>query len=376
MKRMRRIGEGKAVKNRDVSAFCALFGSYGQRIFATLLQIGRGRGIISLRHKKGMPRTRENGMVSSELRAVLGDVYEKTGVEVFLEPQGGEETEFDFVIAGGAVKGYLRGTGEETEKLAKLVAYHVAACERQPFLGKREELRSVLTGADGSWRAYRFMNNFGIADGTCYALEVVCDRLPAEALFHIERCVNEDRDDAVPMDEGRIAVVRFSGEEGSPYEFASFLSQSLYEELGVRASIGVGCDVKSFREIASSYAQAVTAVRMSTLFHGEGEVHTYREYLLVRMIGDVPKSRLKDYMEQFRIGGAEIFGDAEMVQTAEAFLACSLNISETSRTLYLHRNTLIYRLDKIERATGLNIRKFSDAVTFRVITILYKLLQT
>ena len=53
-----------------------------------------------------------------------------------------------------------------------------------------------------------------------------------------------------------------------------------------------------------------------------------------------------------------------------------LNISETSRNLYMHRNTLSYRLDKIERATGLNIRKFSDAVTFRTITILYKLLDS
>ncbi|MDE5897076.1 MAG: helix-turn-helix domain-containing protein, partial [Clostridia bacterium] len=66
---------------------------------------------------------------------------------------------------------------------------------------------------------------------------------------------------------------------------------------------------------------------------------------------------------------------AEMSGTAEAFLECSLNLSETSRNLFLHRNTLTYRLDKIERVTGLNIRKFSDAVTFRVITILYRLLQ-
>ena len=64
-----------------------------------------------------------------------------------------------------------------------------------------------------------------------------------------------------------------------------------------------------------------------------------------------------------------------MALTAEEFLESSLNISETSRNLFMHRNTLTYRLDKIERATGLNIRKFSDAVTFRVITILYKLLK-
>jgi carbohydrate diacid regulator len=63
-----------------------------------------------------------------------------------------------------------------------------------------------------------------------------------------------------------------------------------------------------------------------------------------------------------------------MVLTAEEFLDSSLNVSETARKLYLHRNTLIYRLDKLEKETGLNIRQFSDAITFRLITILSKLL--
>ena len=71
----------------------------------------------------------------------------------------------------------------------------------------------------------------------------------------------------------------------------------------------------------------------------------------------------------------EVFEDQEMVTTAEEFLDNSLNVSETSRKLYLHRNTLTYRLDKIEKNTGLNIRKFSDAVTFRLITILSKLVK-
>ena len=71
----------------------------------------------------------------------------------------------------------------------------------------------------------------------------------------------------------------------------------------------------------------------------------------------------------------EIFSDSEMTDTAEEFLENSLNVSETSRKLYLHRNTLTYRLDKIEKSTGLNIRRFSDAVIFRLITILSKLVR-
>jgi len=64
------------------------------------------------------------------------------------------------------------------------------------------------------------------------------------------------------------------------------------------------------------------------------------------------------------------------METAEQFMLGSLNISETARVMYMHRNTLIYRLDKIEKATGLNLRLFSDAMTFRLLSMLYKLQKT
>ena len=72
---------------------------------------------------------------------------------------------------------------------------------------------------------------------------------------------------------------------------------------------------------------------------------------------------------------SNIFEDNEMIETAEEFLDNNLNVSETSRKLYLHRNTLTYRLDKIAGETGLDVRKFSDAVTFRLITMIKKLLK-
>jgi len=105
-------------------------------------------------------------------------------------------------------------------------------------------------------------------------------------------------------------------------------------------------------------------------------VHSYREFLLVKMLEDIPESKLAEYLAELSDDRFnEIFEDEEMLSTAECFLQHDLNVSETSRNLYMHRNTLLYRLDKIEKATGLNIRAFSDAVSFRVLTILYKLLK-
>ena len=94
------------------------------------------------------------------------------------------------------------------------------------------------------------------------------------------------------------------------------------------------------------------------------------------MLEDIPEGKLGDYLSVLLDKEAkELLRDEEMVNTAEEFLENSLNVSETSRNLFMHRNTLMYRLDKIERVMGLNLRKFSDAVTFRIITILFKLVK-
>ncbi len=314
----------------------------------------------------------------TELKKVLADLGEKTGVEVRLAPRGGEETAFSLAYRGEAVKAWLGGSGETALREARLVQYLVENADSHTLIPPKEEaLRTILLGEGGGWYAFRFMTKFNLADGVCVAVDVVPDKRVAEAYAQIERTVSDTQDMAVRMDDTRIAVVHFADGEQSAYEFGVFLRNSLYEELGIRASVGTGCEVRSFSEIARSYLQAVTAVRVSAIFKGEGEVHSYREYLLVKLLEDLPKSRMQEYLDQFRAADAEeVFEDEEMTETAEAFLESSLNVSETSRNLFMHRNTLMYRLDKIERVTGLNIRKFSDAVTFRILSVLYKLLQT
>ena len=105
-------------------------------------------------------------------------------------------------------------------------------------------------------------------------------------------------------------------------------------------------------------------------------VYSYKEYVMVKMLSDIPKDSLAEYFDALLDKSSiSILKDEELMNTADVFMKNSLNISETSRSMYMHRNTLIYRLDKIENATGLNIRHFSDALTFRLITVLNKLIK-
>lgn len=313
--------------------------------------------------------------MQNRLTRIFSDIREKTGVGVRQKPNpdGGEETRFTVEYLGTRTEAYIDGGEAETEKLRALVKYLVE--NAAPEGDRRDSLKSVLLGEGGDSYAFRFMTKFSLADAPCFAVDIVPEKKLQTVATHIGQCLDEDM--SAVMDGTRIAVVRFSREGQTAYEFGQFLSRTVYEEIGVRASVGIGMEVKSFSEIAASYQQAVTATRMSALFREKGDVHTYGEYLLARMIEDVPKPKLNEYLKQFRVGNAaEIFKESELAETAEQFLENSLNVSETARNLFLHRNTLGYRLDKIERTTGLDIRKFSDAVTFRVISILYRLLQS
>lgn len=304
------------------------------------------------------------------LGKVLKDLYEKTGVNAYLTPKGGEETAFEAEWNGRTVQLYLEGSAELE---AKLIAYLLS--ETGPAVTGTEQLKSVLFGEGGKVQAFRYLSAHGIADGPCFAAEVVPAKRVKDAFEHIGHCL-EGSGRAIFTEEGRIGVVKFLEDGQSPIEFARFLSQSLYEEAGIRARVGVGCEMGSFGEISVSYAQAASALRMGEMLGDKGDVHSYREYLLVRMLSDVPREKIRESLSRFRIGGEEeVFGDEELFGTAEAFLESDLNLSETSRALFIHRNTLSYRLDKIERLTGLNIRKFPDAVTFRVITVLLKLIK-
>lgn len=305
------------------------------------------------------------------LEKILADIREKTGVSARLTQGGGEETAFTADWNGERIALYLAGKGEGARREAKLVAYLLS----ETAGGGKDGLKDVLQGEGGRMQAFRYLAKRNLPDGICFAAVILPDRRTEDAFEHIERCLDE-HDRALFIDENRIAAVKFAEDGQSAYDFGMFLNRSLYEETGIRAKVGVGCEAPSFGEIAVSYLQAVAALRMSDMLGDKGEVHSYREYLLVQMLSDVPKERIKASLGTFRVGGTEeVYRDEELFGTAEAFLESDLNLSETSRALFIHRNTLSYRLDKIERLTGLNIRKFSDAVTFRVITILLKLIK-
>ena len=247
-------------------------------------------------------------------------------------------------------------------------------------LSREDFNKALILGELSLSEISKYMNKFSLKDGNCSAMIITVKNSIDEVIEFVKMYYYDKKDFIVKLDDKSFVLVKFSQETSSDYrsvsEFAEYLVSSVYEELSQTIFIAMGGTVRSLTDIAISFSQASTTQRMAIANNFKRGVHSFKQYIMYRLIEDLPKYRLNEYMDLLSDPDAEeIFSDDEMLETAEEFLDSSLNQSETARKLFLHRNTLTYRLDKIENATGLNIRKFSDAITFRLITVIRKLIK-
>lgn len=294
----------------------------------------------------------------------------------------GSHTFFRFLYKSVGYIGVLSGAGEvERNYAALLPSYIESLVEKEAELSKTEHLKRILQGECSSMGVYKYTTKYSLRGVPCFTLVLRVPKLLSETLALLEQYGGNSLDSAVQMSGQTCVLVRFLENDGeetyrASVDYAEFLAQSIKEELGVDVSVGVGPTVRELKDAALSYMQAENTLRYAELFDFPGNVHSYRECILIKMIEDVPETKLAEYFSQITDERfKEVFEDEEMLETAETFLQSNLNVSETARNLYMHRNTLLYRLDKIEKATGLNIRLFPDAVSFRVLTVLHKLLK-
>ena len=338
----------------------------------------------------------------SELKKIVRSVYDNMGIEVCLFTEAGKPlshpqekpapADFEGILQDEAAnRTYFRilfraehficaveGAGKVQHNYAFLLSDMIEnAAGKALNLPKGEFVKRILLGECSHADIEKYRAKYEVPELPCFALALSAEGKASDAIALLSQYADNEADCAVSVSGKDLAFIKFADPDSdyqSATDFASFIARSLYEELGIRSHIGVGGCFRRFEDIAASYRQAGAALRMSAMFNARGTVHSYRECLLIKMLEDIPESKLSEYLSILLEGDAkEILKDEDMVGTAEEFLENSLNVSETARNLYMHRNTLMYRLDKIERVMGLNLRKFSDAVTFRVITILNKL---
>lgn len=148
---------------------------------------------------------------------------------------------------------------------------------------------------------------------------------------------------------------------------AKRLVDNLLMEAMIKVRVGYGNPVVQIGDIASSFREAKMAIQVGRVFYAEKETISYGRLGIGRLIYQLPMSLCEMFIKE--VFGEEIPGildDEEAMSTINKFFENNLNISETARQLYVHRNTLVYRLERIEKAIGLDIRTFDDAMTFRI----------
>ncbi len=184
-----------------------------------------------------------------------------------------------------------------------------------------------------------------------------------------------ETDTLVEMNRHVVALIKdMNGIDGPEdlYQFAQAVQETLMEEAVQTAVIGIGENKPTLALLGESYQEARRAMEVGHIFTPDGSIHVFRDLLLERFLMNVPREESMHYHALlFNRKTAKLFNE-EMLQTIEMFFRKDLNLSDTSRQLYIHRNTLVYRLDKVQRLTGLDLRRFDNAVTFKILYELKK----
>ena len=150
-------------------------------------------------------------------------------------------------------------------------------------------------------------------------------------------------------------------------QYAQALQETLMGETAHQMIIGVGRGCHMLEELRESYAEARRAIEVGRTFKPEESIYVYSRLILECFLMELPQDISAYYHSLlFNRRNQRLFNE-EMLYTIDMFFRKDLNLSDTARQLYIHRNTLVYRLDKVQKQTGLDLRSFSDAVTFKIL---------
>ena len=186
---------------------------------------------------------------------------------------------------------------------------------------------------------------------------------------------NRTRDFVTAVDEKNIIVVKELEPNDGHVELEK-IAENMYTLLKEDGEedilIAYGTVVGDIKEVSKSYKEAKLALGVGKIFFSERSVIAYSALGIGRLIYQLPIPLCKMFIREIFEGKSPDDFDEETLITINKFFENNLNVSETSRQLYIHRNTLVYRLDKLQKSTGLDLRVFEDAITFKIALMVVK----
>ncbi len=189
---------------------------------------------------------------------------------------------------------------------------------------------------------------------------------------------DKNKDFVISINESDIALIK----EVKPNitsrdidNLASSIADTLSGEFYCHVTIGIGSTVDNIKDLAKSFKEAQAALEVGKVFDTEKSIVNYDNLGIARLIYQLPTTLCETFLsEVFKRGSIESL-DQESLFTIQRFFENNLNVSETSRKLFVHRNTLVYRLEKIKKITGLDLREFDHAIVFKIALMVNKYLK-
>ncbi len=270
------------------------------------------------------------------------------------------------------------GTGEDAYMIGKLAAFQiqnllVAYKER---LDKDNFVKNLLLDNLLLVDIYSRSKKLRIQTDAPRAVLIVESLGGRDSNVLARACFSANSKDFVTeVDENNVIIVKELTDGDRAKEMAR-TAKALWAYLvkeGIQGSrIAYGTVVQEIKEVSRSYKEARMALDVGKIFFDEREIIAYGELGIGRLIYQLPIPLCKMFIREIFGGKSPDEFDEETLGTIYKFFENSLNVSETSRQLFIHRNTLVYRLDKLQKSTGLDLRVFEDAITFKIALMVVK----
>ena len=179
---------------------------------------------------------------------------------------------------------------------------------------------------------------------------------------------NKNKDFVIVLDDECVVLIKELKTQDDFKEIkktASVIIDTLNTESMVKALIGIGTIVDNLNDLGRSFKEAKAALKIGSIFEVDKSISSYDNLGLGRLIYQIPENLCRLFLKEvFKQGSIDAL-DSEYLFTIQKFFENNLNVSETSRQMFVHRNTLVYRLDKIQKVTGLDLTKFDDAIILK-----------
>lgn len=190
---------------------------------------------------------------------------------------------------------------------------------------------------------------------------------------------DKSKDFVISINETDIALVKETAQGIDPKtieKLAATIADTVSGEFYTPVVIGIGTTVNNLKDLARSFKEAQAALEVGKVFDTEKTIVSHDNLGIARLIYQLPTTLCETFLKEvFKRGSIENL-DQETFFTIQRFFENNLNVSETSRKLFVHRNTLVYRLEKIKKITGLDLREFDHAIIFKIALMVNKYLKS